>query len=248
MTQSDTPSGMILFDKPQGWTSHDGAEAFRRMLGRGAKVGHCGALDPLATGLLILLVGRATRLQARMQGLGKLYSGLIRLGVTTDTGDITGKVLENRPVPPLTLAQVKAACDGFRGRIEMDAPAFSAVKHKGKALYRYARQGITVPAKPRVSTVYTWEAISLTPEGIVGHRIGCSSGTYVRSLAEALGRKLGCGATVESLRRERIADFDVKNAITLESSKTLNLGRLHELLTESFPILQEFVARPALSR
>jgi len=235
---------MILFDKPRGWTSHDAAEAFRRVLGRGAKVGHCGALDPLATGLIILLVGRATRLQARMQGLDKLYTGLIRLGVTTDTGDITGKVIENRPVPPLTLDEVKAACRGFYGRVEMDAPAYSAVKHKGKALYRYARQGISVPAKPRVSTVHSWEAISVTPEGIVGHKISCSSGTYVRSLAEALGRKLGCGGTVESLRRERIADFEVNDALTLESSKTLTSARLNELLRASLPILQKFVARP----
>ncbi|MFA6004652.1 MAG: tRNA pseudouridine(55) synthase TruB, partial [Elusimicrobiota bacterium] len=222
-------SGMLLFDKPQGWTSHDAVAAFRRMLPKGTKVGHCGTLDPLATGLLILLVGPCTRLQARMQGLDKVYAGKIRLGLTTDTGDITGKVLETKPLPPLDREKVQACLDSFAGFQEMTAPAYSAVKHKGKALYKYARAGLEVPVKPRTCTVRSWQALSL--DGLdFEHRLLCSSGTYVRSLAELVGRRLGCGAVVLTLRRERIADFGIEDALTLDELKNLDAAALRQML------------------
>ena len=229
-------SGMILFDKPQGWTSHDAAEAFRRMLPAGTKVGHCGALDPLATGLLILLVGPCTRLQARMQGLDKIYSGLIRLGLSTDTGDVMGKTTGEKPVPSLTREELQTAFDGLHGTIEMDAPAYSAVKHHGKALYKYARRGIVVPPKPRTSRIYEWKALSYTAPDIE-HRLSCSSGTYVRSLAEELGKRLGCGAAVLTLRRDRIASLDVADALTLEASRSLSVRALQEMLDRSLAVL-----------
>lgn len=231
--------GMILFDKPRDWTSHDAVEAFRRMLPRQTKVGHCGSLDPLATGLLILLVGPATRLQARMQGLDKVYSGKIRLGVSTDTGDILGRVIEEREVPPLSLPELRSAMGSYRGRLEMPAPAYSAVKHKGKALYKYARAGLEVPVKPRASTVYEWEALGFeSPE--LRHRLACSSGTYVRSLAELLGRRFGCGAAVSELRRESVAGLRVEEALTLDQAKGLTLRELKEMLERSLPRLKEF--------
>jgi tRNA pseudouridine55 synthase len=227
-------SGMFLFDKPEGWTSHDAVAAFRRMLPRGVKVGHCGTLDPLATGLLILLVGPCTRLQARMQGLDKAYAGKIRLGLRTDTGDVTGKTLETRPVPPLDLGRIQACLDGLHGQLEMAAPAYSAVKHKGKALYKYARAGVEVPVKPRTCTVFSWKALDFASPDIT-HRLTCSSGTYVRSLAELVGQRLGCGATVLTLRRERIAGFRVEDAVTLDAAKKLDRESLRRLMTSSLP-------------
>jgi tRNA pseudouridine55 synthase len=218
-------SGLVLFDKPQGWTSHDVVAGLRRALPKGAKVGHCGTLDPLATGLLILLVGQATRLQADFQGLDKVYSGGIRLGVRTDTGDITGKVLAEKPVPSLCLEALQKALDALHGRLQMPAPAYSAVKHNGLPLYKYARRGIAVPEKPRVCEVRQWKALRYD-EPELYHRLSCSSGTYVRSLAERLGEDLGCGATMSSLRRESVGPFDLKDAMTIEELKTLTASGL----------------------
>lgn len=222
-------TGALLFDKPQGWTSHDVVDAVRRTLPAGAKVGHTGTLDPLATGLLVLLVGAATRKQAEYQGFDKVYTGHIRLGTKTDTGDVTGKLLETKPVPPLTLSAVQAACDALHGVCEFPAPAYSAVKHKGKPLYKYARAGIEVPPKPRRCEVYSFQALSYA-EGRIEHRLHCSSGTYVRSLAEAVGEKLGTVGTMETLRRERIGDFDVKDALSFEKFKTLSAAELVALI------------------
>ena len=230
-------AGMILFDKPQGWTSHDAAEAFRRMLPRGTKVGHTGTLDPLATGLLILLVGPCTRLQARMQGWDKVYSGVIRLGIATDTGDAMGRTLEQREVPALTLAELQDALNAHLGTLEMPAPAYSAVKHQGKALYRYARAGIAVPPKPRKCVVYSWRALSYASPDLE-HRLSCSSGTYVRSLADSVGRRLGCGASVLGLRREQVGGFALEEAIDLERAKGLSSRSLQELLIRSLPRLE----------
>lgn len=212
------PSGWLAFDKPKDWTSHDVVDAVRRAFPKGTKVGHTGTLDPLATGLLVILVGRATRAQASLQGLDKVYSGEIKLGVSTDTGDITGKTLGSQPVPPLTPAQIQEALDCFKGAVELPAPAYSAVKHQGKPLYKYARQGVAVPEKMRSYEIYDWRAVSYA-DGLLSHRLHCSSGTYVRSLAEAVGRALGCGATVQTLRRERIGEFSLEGALTLDALK-----------------------------
>jgi tRNA pseudouridine55 synthase len=235
---------MILFDKPQGWTSHDAAEAFRRMLPPGTKVGHCGALDPVATGLLVLLVGPCTRLQAMMQGLDKAYSGHIRLGVSTDTGDITGKVLAEKPVPSLELKDLQALMDGFLGKVDVPVPAYSAVKHKGRALYEYARKGQPVPEKRRVSRIDEWRALSYTAPDLE-HSIRCSSGTYIRALATELGSKLGCGATMLTLRRDRVAGLKLSDALTLADAKNLSLKDLKAMLERSLGALQEVALRPA---
>lgn len=222
-------TGALLFDKPNGWTSHDVVDAVRRTLPKGTKVGHTGTLDPLATGLLVLLVGPATRKQAEYQGLDKVYTGRIRLGLKTDTGDVTGKTLETKDVPPLTLAQVQACFDGHKGVCEFPAPAYSAVKHKGKPLYKYARAGVEVPPKPRRCEVYDWKALAYA-DGSIEHRLHCSSGTYVRSLAESVGARLGTAGTMETLRRERIGSFDVKDALTLERFKALDAAGLAALI------------------
>ncbi len=225
-------SGLLLFDKPEGWTSHDAVAVVRRMLPGQTKVGHCGTLDPLATGLLIILAGPCTRLQGRLQGLDKVYAGKIRLGVLTDTGDITGRVLEQKSVPSLTVAAVQACLDSLLGVQEMAAPAYSAVKHKGRPLYKYVRAGLPVPVKLRTCQVLSWKALALESPDFE-HRLSCSSGTYVRSLAELVGRRLGCGATVLTLRRERIADFRVEDALDLGMLKALRGEELQRLFASS---------------
>jgi tRNA pseudouridine55 synthase len=228
--------GMLLVDKPRDWTSHDVVAVLRKLFPRGTKVGHTGTLDPLATGLLAVLVGPCTRLQSRLQGFDKVYSGTIRLGVKTDTADIMGKVIAEKPVPPLTLERLRAEVKALVGTIDTPAPAYSAVKHKGKALYEYARAGLEVPVKPRTATVYSWEALEwAAPE--LTHRVACASGTYVRSIAEVLGEKIGCGATVSSLRREKIGPFDIADALPLDAARALAPAALAERLLHSLPAL-----------
>lgn len=217
-----SPSGSLLFDKPEGWTSHDVVAVVRRRFPKGTKVGHSGTLDPLATGLLVLLVGQATKRQEAFQGLDKVYTGLIKLGVKTDTGDVTGKTLEERPVPALSPADVQKCMDGHKGVCEFPAPAYSAVKHQGKPLYKYARAGVEVPVKPRRCEVFSW-ALKGWDAPAVSHELHCSSGTYVRSLAESLGERLGCGGTVQTLRRERVGSFSVKDAVTMDWFKAASL-------------------------
>ena len=236
MTDASAAGGLLLVDKPRDWTSHDVVAVLRKSFPKGTKVGHTGTLDPLATGLLGVLVGPCTKLQSRLQGFDKVYSGTIRLGVKTDTGDITGKVLAEKPVPPLSLESVSSALKSLVGDIEAPAPAYSAVKHQGKALYEYARRGQEVPVKPRTATVYSWQALSWSaPE--LEHRVHCASGTYVRSIAEVLGDTLGCGATVSSLRREAIGPFRLEDALTLEATRALKPEELARRLLESLPAL-----------
>ena len=248
MNGSASAGGMLLLDKPRDWTSHDVVAALRRLFPRGTKVGHTGTLDPLATGLLAVLVGPCTRLQGRLQGLGKVYSGTIRLGVKTDTGDVTGRILAERPVPSLTLERLCAELAALVGAVDAPAPAYSAVKHKGKALYEYARAGLEVPVKPRTARISSWDALSWDAPELV-HRVSCGSGTYVRSIAEVLGDRLGCGATVSSLRRERIGPFDIENALALDAARALAPAEVAGLLLNSLPALDRALkASPPLGR
>jgi tRNA pseudouridine55 synthase len=236
VSSAASAGGLLLVDKPRGWTSHDVVAALRRQFPRGTKVGHTGTLDPLATGLLAVLVGPCTRLQARLQGFDKVYSGTIRLGVKTDTGDVLGQTTAEAPVPALTLETLARELAALVGSIEAPAPAYSAVKHKGKALYAYARAGLEVPVKPRTAVVYEWKALSwAAPE--LAHRVSCASGTYVRSLAEVLGDRLGCGGTVSSLRREKVGPFDIEGALALEAARALAPADLARRLLESLPLL-----------
>ena len=231
-------AGMLLIDKPAGWTSHDCVAVLRKLFPRNTKVGHTGTLDPLATGLLVALIGPCTKLQARLQGMDKTYSGTIRLGVRTDTGDITGKTLEEKPVPALDLARLKAECSALVGTVDAPAPAYSAVKHQGRPLYEYARKGLEVPVKARQSVVHSWEALSWdAPE--LTHRLSCESGTYVRTLAEVLGAKLGCGGTVSTLRRESVGPFLLADALPLDKIRALPPVELAQRLLASLPVLEK---------
>ncbi|MBI2362161.1 MAG: tRNA pseudouridine(55) synthase TruB [Elusimicrobia bacterium] len=200
--------GILLVDKPAGWTSHDVVAALRRRLPKGMKVGHSGTLDPMATGLLVLLLGKATKRTQELQGLPKVYSGLIRLGVETDTADITGAVLREAPVPALEAAALAALFSRLTGKRILPVPRYAAVKMGGTPLYKYARQGIEVPEVKREMEVTSWELTSWSPPD-AGFRLACASGVYVRSLAELVGRELGCGATLAALRRESVGSFVV---------------------------------------
>lgn len=231
-------AGMLLIDKPAGWTSHDCVAVLRKLFPRNTKVGHTGTLDPLATGLLVALIGPCTKLQARLQGMDKVYSGTIRLGVKTDTGDITGKTLEEKTLPALDLVRLKTECAGFVGTVESSAPAYSAVKHQGRPLYEYARKGLEVPVKARSSVVHSWDALAWdAPE--LSHRLHCASGTYVRTLAEVLGAKIGCGGTVSTLRRESVGPFLLADALPLDKIRALPAAELAQRLLASLPVLEK---------
>jgi tRNA pseudouridine55 synthase len=213
-------SGFLLFDKPSGWTSHDAAQFFRvRMPGK-PKIGHTGTLDPLATGLLVLLVGSATRRQAEFQKEAKTYGGSLRLGVETSTGDMDGEVRRSETPPAFELARLRERAAAWVGRRTLPAPAFSAVKHKGKPLYYYARKGVEVPRKDREMEVYRWELLSYEPPELA-FEMDVASGTYVRAVGEALGADLGCGAAVSMLRRTRVGAFRVEDALNAQAARAL---------------------------
>ncbi|HCC48577.1 MAG TPA: tRNA pseudouridine(55) synthase TruB [Elusimicrobia bacterium] len=208
------PSGLFLFDKPKGITSHDAVALLRRKLSL-QRIGHTGTLDPMATGLLILLAGTATRAQEAMQGSSKVYSGTILFGSETDTWDAEGKVVAEAPVPALDEAAVSRGVAAFSGRIIQQVPPYSAVRLQGKPMYKLARKNIAMPAVKREADVkwLSWEAAS--PE--LRFEIECSGGTYIRSIARELGLNLGSRAHLTSLRRLSIGAYSVRDAVTGEA-------------------------------
>lgn len=212
-------NGLLLVDKPKGPTSHDIVLHIRRQLPRGVKVGHSGTLDPLATGLLVILIGAATKLAEKLQKLPKVYSGTVRLGTATDSGDLAGKVTAESPVPVVAETEIRAGMDRLVGTLKMNPPMYSAVKYQGKPLYDYARKGVEVPLKERSCEIARWELLDWkSPE--IGFRVYCSHGTYVRTLAELLGKELSCPAVLSSLRREKIGQFDIAQALSMDQVVT----------------------------
>ncbi len=207
--------GVLLIDKPQGLTSHDVVQRVRRILGIKA-VGHAGTLDPLATGLLVLLIGKATKLSQYLMGLNKVYVGTLRLGQTTDSYDSDGSFVEQKSCEGVTQASFSAALESFVGDQYQIAPMFSARKVNGVALYKLARQGKEVEREPRFIRIsrLTLKYFQL-PDAQV--EVRCSKGTYIRSLAHDLGQKLGCGAHLIQLRRTGVGHLSIKDAITLET-------------------------------
>lgn len=209
--------GLLLIDKPAGMTSHDVVDEIRRRF-RMRRVGHGGTLDPAATGLLILLLGRATRHARILLGADKTYVGTLLLGRSTDTQDSEGRVLAEREVGPLTREQVEQACARFRGQIEQQVPAYSAVRIQGRRFYDLARAGKPVPRRVRKVTVRDLQVLDLRlPE--VDLEITCSSGTYVRTLCSDLGDALGCGGHLLRLTRTRVGPFRLSEATRLEEAR-----------------------------
>ncbi|HKJ91319.1 MAG TPA: tRNA pseudouridine(55) synthase TruB [Oceanipulchritudo sp.] len=213
--------GVLLVDKPEGLTSHDVVDRVRHKL-KMKRVGHAGTLDPNATGLLILLIGKATKLSQFLMGLDKTYEGTITLGVKTTTQDVEGEVVSERPVPELTEEAVREAMQAFVGDQYQTPPMFSAKKMDGVPLYKLARKGKTVEREPRFIHVASfnldrWES----PE--IDFKLQCSKGTYVRTVADDLGEKLGCGGYLKELRRTDIERFRIEDSIELEAFEELSL-------------------------
>lgn len=212
--------GLLLVDKHSGCTSHDVVQQARRLLHQ-KKIGHCGTLDPSATGLLLLTLGKATRLTRFLIQAPKIYEGTIRFGVTTDTYDAQGTVEQERPTDGLTTEAVKKAMEAFVGEIDQLPPRYSAKKVKGRKLYELARSGEEVPLEPKAVTVYELSATGELAGDEIGFRLSCASGTYARSLAHDVGEALGCGGHLSGLRRLQIGGFKVEDAITLEDLEEL---------------------------
>ncbi|MDR3195656.1 MAG: tRNA pseudouridine(55) synthase TruB [Endomicrobium sp.] len=213
-------SGIALLDKPSGITSFKAVLKIKKALNV-KKTGHCGALDPAATGLLLVLIGKATKLQAEFMKKDKLYTSSFILGTVTDTGDLDGNVISQKDISDINIEKIKEAAKCFIGEISQIPPMYSALKHKGKKLYELARQGVEIERKPRKIVINEFDIISYC-NGVVNVRVSCSSGTYIRTLAQDLGNVLGCGATVKTLRRERIDGFDVKDALKYEDCEDVN--------------------------
>ena len=205
--------GIVLLDKPAGLSSNQALQEVRRLF-RAAKGGHTGALDPMATGLLPLCFGEATKLAGNLLGARKAYRAECRLGITTTTADREGEVVRERPVPALDEAAIEAALAPLRGRILQVPPAYSALKQGGERLYLKARRGEAVEAPPREVEVYRLELLSRTTDSLV-FEVECGSGTYVRSLAVDLGESLGCGAHLTALRRLWVEPFGAPHMVTL---------------------------------
>ena len=207
-------SGMLVVDKPVGATSFDVVALLRRRLGV-RRVGHGGTLDPAASGVLPLLIGEATKLVPYLADEDKEYVATIRFGVTTDTQDLTGRVLSTAAVPALSREWLTAATRPFVGRIRQVPPMFSALHHHGRRLYELAREGVEVEREPRDVVVHDIAVLDVT-EATATLRIVCGRGTYVRTLAADLGRALGCGGAVERLVRTRVGAFDQTGALTAD--------------------------------
>jgi tRNA pseudouridine55 synthase len=215
MQEFSALDGAILVDKPAGPTSHDVVDAIRRQFGI-KKVGHCGTLDPNATGLLIIVLGRGTKLSERLMGDDKVYEGTIKFGEATDSYDSDGELVASLPVMPMTLAELNAEAAKFIGDQMQMPPMVSAIKKNGVPLYKLARKGIEVEREPRLIHIYNFRFTEYT-EPLGKFRVACTKGTYIRSLAHDLGQKLGCGAHLTALRRSASGRFDVADALPLDT-------------------------------
>jgi tRNA pseudouridine55 synthase len=219
MRTFDIFDGALLIDKPSGPTSHDVVASIRRHF-QLEKVGHAGTLDPNATGLLILLLGKGTKLSERLMSSDKVYDGTAKFGEATDSYDSDGEITSSLPVPPLTLDELNGYASEFVGDIMQTPPMVSAVKKDGVPLYKLARKGMEVERKPKLIHVYTYKFASYE-EPLGRFRVACTKGTYVRSLVHELGEKAGCGAHLTQLRRITSGRFDVENSIPLEQALDL---------------------------
>lgn len=229
--------GALLVDKPPGPTSHDVVDAVRRRFGI-KKVGHCGTLDPGATGLLVLVLGKGTKLAEKLTALDKVYEGRIKFGEITDTYDADGRVVETRPVPPLTLEQLNELAAGFLGDQMQTPPMVSAVKKGGVPLYKLARKGVEVERPPRLVHVYRFR-FSHYAEPFGDFQLACTKGTYVRSIAHELGQKIGCGAHLYALRRIASGGFNVADAVPLEQVLNLSQPELERRVIPFLKLLAE---------
>lgn len=226
--------GVLLLDKPLGMTSNVGLQTARRLY-VAAKAGHTGTLDPLATGLLPLCFGEATKFAGELLEADKAYSATLRLGITTDTADAEGRQLVARPVE-VSQSQVEAVLHGFCGEIMQLPPMYSALKRDGKPYYEYARKGIVLERSPRRVVIHSIDLCEFSGENL-SIAVVCSKGTYIRTLAEDIGKVLGCGAHLTALRRTRIGSLQLEQAVTLAELETISLEQRDALLLPSDTLL-----------
>ncbi len=227
------PDGILLADKPPEWTSHDVCQFLKKWF-QIEKIGHAGTLDPIATGLLVLLIGKATKKSEEFMGHDKDYAGVIRLGVKTDSQDKSGKVLETRDPAAVTLEDLREKAKAFTGDILQVPPMVSALKHQGVRLYKLARQGREVVREARPVTVFQFDMLS--KEGpLVQFFTRVSKGTYVRTLVNDLGEALGCFATLEELRRVRSGQFSAADSYTVEALRNLTPQELRTKIISIYP-------------
>lgn len=225
-------NGIVIVDKPEGMTSHDVVSRMRRIFGT-RRVGHSGTLDPMATGVLPVFINRATRACEFALCDEKSYNARFRLGITTDTQDITGAVLETRTVN-VASSEVIAVCKSFEGRIMQTPPMFSAIKVDGVPLYKLAREGKSVERKAREIEIFRAEAKSLGNDEYE-IEVSCSKGTYIRTLIYDIGEKLGCGACMTALRRTKSGIFEIKDARTIEEIEKAPEVKPTDFMFSEFP-------------
>lgn len=236
------PEGVLLVDKDPGFTSHNAVALCRRILNT-KKVGHCGTLDPMATGLLMVVIGKATKLQDRLMGEDKEYTATLKLGIETNSQDADGEVVAVKPTGGITGQDVRAAFDHFLGAFEQVPPMFSAVKINGVPCYKLARKGKEVERKARPVQVYDYDITRIDLDAAeVDFRVHCSKGFYVRTYAHDIGQQLGCGAHLTALRRTRSGCFRVGDAITVPELKA---GTREELLRRLLPVARVLADRDA---
>ena len=234
------PSGVLLVDKDPGMTSHDVVAIARRSMGI-KKIGHCGTLDPMATGLLMLVVGRATKIQDLLMSEDKQYVGTITLGATTTTQDAEGEIIEEREVGSLGDEAIRAAFEKYSGNFEQIPPMVSAIKKDGVPLYKLARKGKEVKRDPRPVYVTDYE---LTRESLpeIDFTVNCSKGFYVRSYAHDIGATLDCGGHLSALRRTRSGEFTLERAVGVEALKS---GGAEELINSMVSLAEISLMRGA---
>lgn len=212
-------SGILLLDKPLEVSSNKALQRARAIF-NAKKAGHTGSLDPLASGLLPLCFGEATKFSNYLLNSDKTYEAECLLGETTSTGDKEGEVVSERPVPELTTQEIDAVLQSFRGSYVQTPPMHSAVKQNGQPLYKLARQGIEVERKTREVQINAISCVNVSGN-VLKIRVNCSKGTYIRTLAEDIGNKIGCGAHITALRRTAVGDFDIRSAVTMQELQAL---------------------------
>jgi tRNA pseudouridine55 synthase len=238
-------NGILNLNKPAGWTSHDVVGWTRRVLHE-KRVGHAGTLDPMATGVLLVCVGQATRVVEYLTAGQKVYRAEAQLGVTTDTYDADGAVTTTAPVPPLTADNLRAALASFVGEIQQRPPAYSAIKQDGEAAYRKARRGESVELPARSVTIHDIALLDWDPANArLTIEVACGPGTYIRSLTHDLGQALGCGAVLTRLTRTRSSQFVVEDAVDLDTlAEAVRSGDLARYLHPIAAALQKLTRVP----
>lgn len=237
--------GIIIIDKEQGYTSNDVVQIIKKNLGE--KVGHTGTLDPMATGVLPVLIGKGTLLSKYLIDHDKTYLATLKLGIKTDTGDITGDTIKTQSVDDEILLEdnIKNVFSSIQGEQEQIPPMYSAIKVNGKKLYEYARKGLTVKVEPRTIKIYNTEIINIDIDNKeIAFRVSCSKGTYIRTLCETIAEKLGTVGTMKSLDREKVGIFDIKNAIKISEINDNNFSKYYISIEDFFEQNDEIILSP----